>query len=66
MNEIIAPLANYGALGVMCGALVFGISKLYKRNCEMSDKIANIVEHNTQAMVELKNAIKENTYATRD
>lgn len=58
MSEILELILNYGVLGVACIALVIAVKILYKRNCVMSDKLTVIIEHNTEAMVELKQVIE--------
>lgn len=59
MESLVGELANYGVLGIVCIVQIYGISRLYKRNCEMGDRIIKIVENNTESMNGLKNSIEK-------
>ena len=56
--EYATELVNYGALGLLSILLVTGIRVLYKRNCEQSDILVNIVGKNTEAMNKHTDAIE--------
>lgn len=52
MESIIKELVNYGALGLMCGILIYNVIFLQK-------KVISIVENNTRAFDGLKSIIEK-------
>lgn len=58
MIEHIGDVANYGVLGTATIILTFAVKHLYKRNCDQSDRIAEIIEGNSVALHEHSEAIK--------
>lgn len=58
MIETLGEIANYGVLGTATITLTFAVRHLYKRNCEQSDRISNIIEENSIVIREHSAAIK--------
>lgn len=55
--EGLTELLNYGVLGIMTVLLLYGVKVLYKRNCEHSDKLIDIVQKNNDVIATHTEAI---------
>ena len=56
MDAVIESLINTGPMGGILIGMGFFIYKQYTRSNSVMDKIINVVESNTKAMAELKDA----------
>lgn len=62
MDNVIPAIIEWGGMVAVLVMVILGLSwfckYLIKRNTELSDRFADVVEKNTQAFVELKEAIR--------